>query len=100
MLAFVKAFVLLTRAYSHCVHIPAAEPVPSLSLAEEVRADFPALKQEAYPGKPLVYLDSAATSQKPRQVRFSPADVKSNVPPSHVQHCRLVIGEVDGIPSS
>jgi len=32
-----------------------------------VRADFPALDQEIN-GKPLVYLDSAATSQKPRAV--------------------------------
>lgn len=32
-----------------------------------VRADFPALNQEVN-GRPLVYLDSAATSQKPSQV--------------------------------
>jgi cysteine desulfurase/selenocysteine lyase len=32
-----------------------------------VRADFPALHQEVH-GKPLVYLDNAATTQKPRQV--------------------------------
>ena len=29
---------------------------------------FSAAAQEAYPGKPLVYLDSAATSQKPQVV--------------------------------
>lgn len=34
---------------------------------ERVRADFPILSQEIY-GKPLVYLDNAASSQKPRQV--------------------------------
>ncbi len=34
---------------------------------ESVRADFPILQQEVH-GKPLVYLDSAATSQKPRGV--------------------------------
>ncbi len=34
---------------------------------ERVRADFPALHQMVH-GKPLVYLDSAATSQKPRAV--------------------------------
>jgi cysteine desulfurase/selenocysteine lyase len=34
---------------------------------ERVRADFPALRQMVH-GKPLVYLDSAATSQKPRAV--------------------------------
>jgi len=34
---------------------------------ERVRADFPALHQNVK-GKPLVYLDSAASAQKPRQV--------------------------------
>ena len=34
---------------------------------ERVRKDFPILHQEVH-GKPLVYLDSAATSQKPRAV--------------------------------
>jgi cysteine desulfurase / selenocysteine lyase len=34
---------------------------------EEIRDDFPILKREVN-GKPLVYLDNAATSQKPRQV--------------------------------
>jgi cysteine desulfurase/selenocysteine lyase len=34
---------------------------------EKIREDFPILKQTAY-GKPLVYLDNAATSQKPRAV--------------------------------
>lgn len=38
------------------------------TLGQELRGDFPALHQEAYPGKPLVYLDSAATSQKPKAV--------------------------------
>lgn len=34
---------------------------------EKVRADFPILQQEIK-GKPLVYLDNAATAQKPKQV--------------------------------
>jgi len=34
---------------------------------ERVRADFPVLKQEIY-GKPLAYLDNAATTQKPQAV--------------------------------
>ncbi len=38
----------------------------SLDLAR-IRADFPALALEPY-GKPLVYLDNAASAQKPRQV--------------------------------
>jgi len=36
-------------------------------IAERVREDFPLLSQRMH-GKPLVYLDSAATSQKPRVV--------------------------------
>ena len=35
--------------------------------AQKVRADFPILAREVY-GKPLIYLDNAATTQKPRQV--------------------------------
>ena len=34
---------------------------------ERIRADFPILSRTAH-GKTLVYLDNAATSQKPRQV--------------------------------
>jgi cysteine desulfurase / selenocysteine lyase len=33
-----------------------------------IREDFPVLSQEIHAGKPLIYLDSAATSQKPVQV--------------------------------
>ena len=33
----------------------------------EVRRDFPALHQKVH-GKPLVYLDNAATTQKPKAV--------------------------------
>lgn len=35
---------------------------------ELVRKDFPILSREVHPGVPLVYLDSAATSQKPTAV--------------------------------
>ena len=34
---------------------------------EKIRADFPILATQVY-GKPLVYLDNAASAQKPRQV--------------------------------
>jgi cysteine desulfurase/selenocysteine lyase len=34
---------------------------------QRVRADFPILSKEVY-GKPLVYLDNAASAQKPRVV--------------------------------
>ena len=37
-------------------------------LASRYRADFPILEQSAPDGRPLIYLDHAATSQKPRQV--------------------------------
>lgn len=36
--------------------------------AEQIRADFPILSRTMRSGAPLVYLDSAATSQKPRSV--------------------------------
>lgn len=35
---------------------------------QRIRADFPVLSRQVRDGKPLVYLDSGATSQKPRQV--------------------------------
>ena len=35
---------------------------------KKIRKDFPILDREIYPGKKLVYLDNAATTQKPRQV--------------------------------
>lgn len=35
---------------------------------DAVRADFPALQQEHHDGVPLIYLDNAATSQKPESV--------------------------------
>ena len=34
---------------------------------QKIRADFPILSREVY-GKPLIYLDNAATTQKPRCV--------------------------------
>ena len=56
------------------------EPEPELDFApprlapsrafsvEEIRADFPILKTKVSNGKPLIYFDNAATSQKPRAV--------------------------------
>ena len=49
---------------------PYAAPGSNSMLAFDVarvREDFPILRQEVY-GKPLVYLDNAASAQKPRQV--------------------------------
>ena len=44
----------------------ATKPTSALDVAR-IRADFPVLAQRVH-GKPVVYLDNAATSQKPRQV--------------------------------
>jgi cysteine desulfurase / selenocysteine lyase len=41
---------------------------------KKIRADFPILSREVHPGVPLVYLDSAATSQKPESVIESMSD--------------------------
>ncbi|HJK94326.1 MAG TPA: cysteine desulfurase [Polyangiaceae bacterium LLY-WYZ-15_(1-7)] len=46
---------------------PASSSAPAFDV-EAVRAQFPALQQEVHPGKPLVYLDSAATALKPQVV--------------------------------
>jgi cysteine desulfurase/selenocysteine lyase len=43
------------------------EMTTTLYDVEAIRADFPILAREVH-GKPLVYLDSAASAQKPRQV--------------------------------
>jgi cysteine desulfurase / selenocysteine lyase len=45
---------------------------------ERIRADFPALHQKVH-GKPLVYLDNAATSQKPRVVIDTLVDYYSRI---------------------
>src|SRR3984885_837026 len=42
-------------------------PVPAPLDVEALRADFPILAERPY-GKPLVYLDNAASAQKPRAV--------------------------------
>ena len=47
-------------------HVASGETVPGLDVAR-IRQDFPILEQMVR-GKPLVYLDNAATSQKPRVV--------------------------------
>ena len=40
----------------------------SVTIAERTRADFPVLAQDSASGQPLIYLDHAATSQKPLAV--------------------------------
>lgn len=46
---------------------PAAEPIVRAIDWAKVRADFPILEQEVN-GRPLIYFDNAASSQKPRAV--------------------------------
>jgi len=48
-------------------HAPAAVTAATAFDVERVRQDFPILHQTVH-GKPLVYLDNAATTQKPRAV--------------------------------
>jgi cysteine desulfurase/selenocysteine lyase len=48
-------------------HFPSKEAIKPGFDIERVRADFPILRERVY-GKPLVYLDNAATSQKPESV--------------------------------
>lgn len=47
--------------------MPDAQTAPAFDV-ERLRADFPILQRTVYDDKPLVYLDNAATTQKPRVV--------------------------------
>ena len=44
---------------------------------QSIRQDFPIISRKVY-GKPLIYLDNAATSQKPRQVIKALSDYYEN----------------------
>ncbi|GAQ84435.1 CHLOROPLASTIC NIFS-LIKE CYSTEINE DESULFURASE [Klebsormidium nitens] len=55
------------RAIAAPERAAATVSAPAKSLGDETRPDFAILHQEVE-GNPLVYLDNAATSQKPRQV--------------------------------
>jgi cysteine desulfurase/selenocysteine lyase len=63
---------MATKAVNHAirgsgaVELPAAAPGLDFDV-QRIREDFPALRQTVH-GRPLVYLDNAATSQKPRAV--------------------------------
>lgn len=46
---------------------------------ERIRADFPILNQRVYGDKPLIYLDNAATSQKPQAVIQALTDYYSRI---------------------
>ena len=59
--------------------------------ARAIRADFPIFEQLIH-GKPLAYLDSANSSQKPRQVldamtAFCSANARQRASRAHVRRC-------------
>lgn len=70
------------RGYVHCGEIlcslrcllfptamPAAQASPAADLLpESLRGDFPILQETTAAGRPIVFLDSAASSQRPREV--------------------------------
>jgi cysteine desulfurase/selenocysteine lyase len=58
----------MTLASNPPLAAPSSAAFPPENLAVLTRPDFPLLDQTACLGQPLIYLDYAATSQKPRQV--------------------------------
>jgi cysteine desulfurase/selenocysteine lyase len=58
----------MTLASNPPLTAPSSAAFPPDNLAVLTRPDFPLLDQTACLGQPLIYLDYAATSQKPRQV--------------------------------
>lgn len=79
---------------------PAAGRAPGGLDARRVRADFPILERTVNHGLPLVYLDSAATTQKPRIVLDAEADYyrlhNANVYRSHHELAREATGLLEG----
>jgi cysteine desulfurase/selenocysteine lyase len=55
------------------IALPLREASPTYDV-EKIRQDFPILRQQVH-GKPLVYLDNAATTQKPMAVIQAEADI-------------------------
>ena len=58
--------------------VASAEKTETMFDVTEIRADFPILTRQVY-GRPLVYLDNAATTQKPRAVIDAITDAYSTV---------------------
>ncbi|GAF78955.1 unnamed protein product, partial [marine sediment metagenome] len=93
--------------------VPAGVQTGSAYDVERIRSDFPILYREVY-GKPLVYLDNAASAQKPRTVietmdhvyRFDYANVHrglhylSNVATAKYEESRETVRRFLNAPSS
>lgn len=56
------------RGRRNSTRVSVSTQAVDVSLPEQVRKDFPILEQDTESGKKLVYLDNAATSQKPLSV--------------------------------
>jgi len=91
------------------------EAIPKLTYdVEKIRSDFPILEREVRPGVPVVYMDSAATSQKPLAViqamdefyRKSNANIHRGIhtlaeeATFQYEAARVRIGEFIGAPSA
>jgi len=59
---------MLLLLLTPCLAVNLASPATKVGRPLGSRTDFPILHQEVWDGRPLVYLDSAATSQKPSSV--------------------------------
>ena len=61
--------------------------LPGLLDTEAIRKDFPILDRMVHDGKKLVYLDNAATSQKPRQVLDALSEYYERTTPTSTAVC-------------
>jgi cysteine desulfurase/selenocysteine lyase len=62
-----ESYYFLTHSSSPEVPLSPASPSSRSFQVEAIRKDFPILHQRVH-GKPLIWMDNAATTQKPRQV--------------------------------
>ena len=73
------ALLIVRRGHERCLCVP--DVITAMLMmydVNSVREDFPILARQIY-GKPLVYLDNGATTQKPRCVVEAMVDEYYNV---------------------